>query len=232
MTPAESLFPPAWWGVSLDIAGLAAQRPDGGTYAAYDASSLPPLPCALDGYFGWLAHGDAFDQHVGQEGGDRNAERLPGLLASAQSLGLALPSAFALFLGDTELQARVPSCTDCFLFLPSAPVMAPRGDGWLVHFLADSQGCLFWYLFLRPGDAEAAVLCSTDFWGAPEDSDEDAVPDPDTLVWCAPSFEAFICRFWVENVLWLDHFEGEAPGPAASGYARAYALMPAAARSR
>jgi len=74
------------------------------------------------------------------------------------------------------------------------------------------------------------VLCSTDFWGAAEDSDEGFAPDPQTLAWCAPSFEAFICRFWVENDLWLAHFEGEAPQPAAAEYARSYALMPAASR--
>jgi len=230
MQGADALFPQAWWATDLEIAGLAAQRPRVSTYAAYDCATLPRLPCELDGHFGWLAQAEEFDSHIGQESADANHTRLPGLLASAQALGLALPATFLQFMGDPQLQSRVPSCTDCFLFLPPAPVVAPIGEGWLVHFLADSQGCLFWYLFLRPGDAEPAVLCSTDFWGAAEDSDEGFAPDPQTLAWCAPSFEAFICRFWVENDLWLAHFEGEAPQPAAAEYARSYALMPAASR--
>jgi hypothetical protein len=34
------------------------------------------------------------------------------------------------------------------------PIRVSHGDGYLVGFLADSQGCLFWYLYLTADGAD------------------------------------------------------------------------------
>jgi hypothetical protein len=44
------------------------------------------------------------------------------------------------------LQERIRSNTDCYLDLYYEPLRSPLGGGYLVRFLADSQGCIFWYL--------------------------------------------------------------------------------------
>jgi hypothetical protein len=55
---------------------------------------------------------------------------------------------------------RVRSNTDCFLDVCSEPIRSQVGDGWLVRFLADSQGRIFWYLYLTPDGSDHAVVSS------------------------------------------------------------------------
>jgi hypothetical protein len=50
-----------------------------------------------------------------------------------------------------------------------------------------------------------------------EDENEDwqeEPPDPGEIVFSAESFEAFMCRFWLENEIWFAAHE-ETPMPAA-----------------
>ena len=94
---------------------------------------------------------------------------------------------------------------------------APTNEkGRLVRFLSDSQGCLFWYLYLAP-DGDHAVLSSRDFYGAPSEEEgyfsgrwSEGVREArktENLSFAAESFEAFICRFWIENEIWFAGFE-------------------------
>jgi hypothetical protein len=129
------------------------------------------------------------------------------LRAAADRLGLRLPAAFLAFMATPSLHRRIRSSTDCALDLSPAPVRAPVGDGHLVRFLADSQGCLFWYLYLTPDGADHAVVSSQGFYGAWYGSGgeqwSDEAPDAAAIAFCAESFEAFMCRFWLENELWF-----------------------------
>ncbi len=215
MLPAHSPFPCHWWGLSLETVGLGEPRPDGGTYGRYDFGRLPPLPFPMSGDFAWLATAPAYRHNIGNKYAADNAGAIKSLRACAVRLGVRLPVAFPKFMETPSLQERIRSATDCYLDLCPEPVRSPLGGGWLVHFLADSQGCLFWYLYLTADGSDHAVVASPDFYSTPYEPSEDGEPDPDDEEWedeepdpaairfCAESFEAFLCRFWLENEILL-----------------------------
>src|SRR5262245_48498943 len=204
----QSPFPPGWWGFALDSVGLQEQRPDVGTYGRYDFASLPDLPVRLDGGFGWLDGAPAHEYHIGSEQADRNPESLSRLVESCRADGVSLPQSFLKFMRAPELHRRVRSNTHCFLDVADGPVPSPVGDGVLVRFLADSQGCIFWYLYVPTGTDDHAVVSSTDFYDASGERLRDEEPDPRQLAFSAESFETFLYRFWIENEIWFAGYEG------------------------
>src|SRR5262245_12530787 len=78
----------------------------------------------------------------------------------------------------------------------------------LVRFLADSQGCIFWYLYIPTGTPDHAVVSSPEFYDPSGERLHDQEPDHGALAFCAESFEEFICRFWIENEIWFAEYEG------------------------
>ena len=93
-------------------------------------------------------------------------------------------------------------------------VPCPFGSGgYLLRFLNDQQGCVFWYLYLtsRGEHCVVASLACLD-WEIAADDEEHGIPDTDdawedppleaVTVCCAPSFETFLYRFWLENEIW------------------------------
>jgi hypothetical protein len=202
MQPSESPFPPHWWGTTLENAGLGDIRPDLGTYGQYAFNRLPPLPFEIRGDFAWLTTAPVHDQNIGAEKDAENFQALASLRAASKRLGLQLPEPFTTFMATPGLQARVRSNTDCSLDLCPEPIQAPLDDGYLVRFLADSQGCIFWYLYLSADGSDHAVVSSPDFYGTEAEQWQDEPLDPDVIVFVAESFESFICRFWLENEIW------------------------------
>jgi len=215
MLPSQSPFPCRWWGTGLEKAGLADVRPDVGTYGRYEFDRLPPLPFEMRGDFAWLAAAPAHEQSIGDKMADANAAAIPELRESATKLGLRLPEAFVKFMETPELHQfmetpelhqRIRSNTDCYLDLCPEPIRSPLGGGYLVRFLTDSQGCLFWYLYLTLDGSDHAVVSSPGFYGTEEEQWQDEPPDPSEIVYCAESFEAFLCRFWLENEIWFAQY--------------------------
>jgi hypothetical protein len=202
MLPSESPFPCHWWGHSLENAGLGEVRPDIGTYGRYEFDRLPPLPFEMRGDFAWLATAPNQEHNIGAKMAAENAEAFGQLQTSVAGIGLRLPASFLTFMEAPALQQRVRSNTDCYLDLCSELIGSPAGGGYLVRFLADSQGCLFWYLYLTPDGSDHAVVSSPDFYGAEDEQWQEGPPDPSEIVFCAESFEAFLCRFWLENEIW------------------------------
>jgi len=211
----QTPFKSGWW--SFD---LGKYRPCDGTYCFYPFESLPPLP-EPDETLGWLGPlDDATDRMMGVH---RNAPEARGrvgeIAAQARARGLALPESFIRLMGAPALQDRIPSCTACTFALPEQIVRCPASeDGYIVRFLNDQQDVLLWYLYLTPA-GEHCVLVS------PIGLDDIAAEMPDAALteeWrrsilantvvCAPSFAAFIHRFWLENVLWFKLNEGEGDG--------------------
>jgi uncharacterized protein (TIGR02996 family) len=185
-------FPAGWWSV-----GLEGYREEEGTYTLYPYESLPPLPVdRFHGDFGWLMRSNPvnlsgyerqlwLDMHAG----------FNAFLAEVDPSGLKLPRDFLRFMDDYDLQIRLRSCTDCWYNLPKrAADMAPLGGGArAIRFYSDSQSCMHWYLYVN-GRGYHCILAGC----TAEDSDED-----ETSLWyCAPTFEAFIYRFWIENEIW------------------------------
>lgn len=201
MLPSKSPFPCQWWSISLKNAGLDDVRPNFSTYGRYEFSRLPPLPFEMRGDFAWLAVQPAFDQSIGDERASDVAHALPKLQVFASWLCISIPESFTKFMSEPKLHKRVRSATDCFLDLCAEPIRSPIGNGWLVRFLADSQGCIFWYLYLTPDGSDHAVVSSHGFYGT-ESEQWDELPDPRDIVFCSESFEEFICRYWLENEIW------------------------------
>ncbi|TXH75553.1 MAG: hypothetical protein E6Q88_03490 [Lysobacteraceae bacterium] len=222
MHPSETSFSPFWWGISLDLAGLGEARPDLGTYGRYDYAALPELPVVLRGDFRWLEQADAWEGAIDSERAKENAVAVSELEFECARLGLALPEEFLTFIKSRALQMRVRSNTDCFLDICPAAVESPSGDGYLARFLADSQGCLFWYLFLPKRGQGHAIVVSPDFYGTPEEQWQEEAVAPEGIAFCAESFESFVCRFWIENELWFAAYEEQPPHPWAAAYAAAY----------
>jgi len=207
MQPSESPFPCNWWGIELEDAGLGDVRPDVGTYGGYEFNRLPALPFEMRGDFAWLAATSEIDQHIDQEKAAENIQALPRLRESLNRLDLKLPESFTTFMESPDLHARIRSSTDCFLDLCPEAVLSPIGGGYLIRFLADSQSCIFWYLYLTADSSDHAVVASPGFYGTVDEQWQEEPPDPGEIVFSAESFEAFMCRFWLENEIWFAGFE-------------------------
>lgn len=198
----ESPFAAGWFGQ-----GLGNVRPRCGTYGRYSYQSLPPLPFDLRGDFAWLRNQSLHKANIASEKAVENANVLTLVLQDAARHGSVIPPEFVEFFRSHNLQHRVRSCTDCFLDLSPIIVPSPVADGFLLRFLADSQGCIFWYLFQRPGGTEHCVVASPDFYGSEEEQWQDSPADPDQIIFCEESFERFLCRFWLENEIWYCNHE-------------------------
>jgi hypothetical protein len=134
--------------------------------------------------------------------------------AEAERLGLSIPASFVKFMTDPELFGSVPSCTACYYDLGSRLLSVPAqaGPERLLRFMNDQQACCLWYLLLEPGGGHRVAL-AWPRWreGASGEALEDCANPEDVCV-CAPSFEEFIKRFWIENTIWFSRdaaLEGE-----------------------
>lgn len=222
MRASQSPFPCHWWGTGLEIAGLGGVRPDIATYGRYEFERLPKLPFELRGDFSWLLSSPAQLHHIGKERAVDNAHAIKNLRASATNLGLVLPQPFMKFMETTSLQERVRSNTDCFLDLCPELVSLPGADGYLARFLADSQACVFWYLYLTSDASDHAVVSTPMFYGAESEQWQDQTRDDAEIVFSAESFETFICRFWLENEIWFAAYENRPLTAAGRAYIESY----------
>ncbi|MFD3466717.1 hypothetical protein ACFWWM_10195 [Streptomyces sp. NPDC058682] len=80
-----------------------------------------------------------------------------------------------------------------------------------MRFLRDQQDCVIWYLYLRPSGEAFVVHSHLGYeheFEARRAAEKTAGDLDDTgeqtaaIRWCAPSFEEFAHRFWIENRLW------------------------------
>ncbi|HLE27463.1 MAG TPA: hypothetical protein VI793_05060 [Anaerolineales bacterium] len=209
MNPEQAPFPAGWYGFELQ-----GYRECDATYCLFPYASLPPLDASLlRGEFEWLADlADHLQQVMGgyrppQENQERLSSNLNRLTAEATQTGLKLPVAFLKFMGAPYLQDRMPSCTACYFDLSERIIESSAGDGgYLIRFLNDQQDVLLWYLYLN-SQGDHCVLVSPIFFDEPPG---DLTPERirNHTFFCAPSFEAFIFRFWLENHIWFALEEG------------------------
>lgn len=200
-TPSSAGFPTAWCATDL-----GEFRPCRHTYAYYPYESLPPLDSGqYTGTFPWLGGvGDLMPEQSLEVG---RLER------DLEVNGLSLPRDFIAFQTGANSYAALDrvSVTACWTDL-SKPLASPFEPGaYLVRFLRDQQSCVLWYLYLRPSGEVFVVHSDLDFKEAQptQDVGEGAAIDLDDVqeqramtYWCAPSFEEFAHRFWIENRLW------------------------------
>jgi uncharacterized protein (TIGR02996 family) len=193
----------AWWGT-----GIGPAREADGTYERFLYHDQPPIPVeTLDGTFHWL--NASRPQYPYTQGPSWKA-----FCAEKRAEGYFVPIEFEDFLSDTDLPARIQSCTDnYFERAPSSAVAHPApsavlDDGLLVTFYADSQYCVLWAILLPKEPGRYAPI----FAGPPDalfpsvsgaDVEEgEAVYDPGKPVLAASQFEQFVYRWWIENEIW------------------------------
>lgn len=202
MTPDQSPFPLGWMGTDLP-----GYRTCDGTYCFFNYDSLPPLDeSQLRGQFQWLPPLEPRLQTIveihRQTPPDKLKLQLDKLITHATHIGLTLPAPFLAFMADAQRRDQIPSCTACYFDLPEVIVKNPLGDGYLIRFLNDQQDVLFWYLYLTPNGEEAVLVSNLPY----DTEDVSRFPSEsvrNATAFCAPSFEAFLYRYWLENTLWF-----------------------------
>ena len=173
-------------------------------------AKLKELPFTLDGSFAWLSK---TPRHSEWAIGERSTKKLPSqltsVIASAKRHGITLPKEFVTFIGTQALHVHIRSVTACFLDV--AESVLPFANGYLIRFLADQQGCAFWYLYTNENSSDHCIVSSYDYFDADDmDYEIDELKETDFQVW-AESFEAFLSRFWLENEILFAKYDSTPP---------------------
>ena len=187
--------------------GLQDVRPWVSTYGCYDFAHLPPLPYRLSGSLEWLTEAQPHLRNIGEQRSKENMHAFVQLQSICETRSIRLPAAFTKLFSTPSIQRRIRSNTECFLDLCANVIPSPVGHGYLIRFLADSQGCIFWYVYLTEDGSDHAVVSSPDFYGIEAERRNDTEPDSSAIVFSAESFESFLCRFWLENEIWFAEYE-------------------------
>jgi hypothetical protein len=152
----DSPFRSGWWGTDLgEVRHRGAIIPP---YGCYDFSDLPAIPYRLSGSFDWLSDARPQSRNIGEQRSKENATAFVQLQSICELKSILLPAAFTKLFSTPSLQQRIRSNTDCFLDLCPNIVPSPVGNGYLIRFLADSQGCVFWYVYLSEGGLDHALF--------------------------------------------------------------------------
>lgn len=205
-------------------------RPCKSTYCHFPYDSLPPIPeIQGDTALHWLTPLDSdIDQSMRKYRPDHEErlhliDHLREIANEAQRLSLSLPEPFLQVMNSIELQDRIPFCTACYFDLPEKIVPCPGNeDGYLIRFLNDQQFVLAWYLYLTTTGEHCILVAPYSFYilaEAPEYAEEEDITGEtqraalERTYVCSPSFETFLYRFWLENVIWfkLNLYDGQKP---------------------
>ena len=184
------------------------------TYYLIPYDKLPVLDESLfHGNFNWLTDlrseiKERYD-NISLYSDRNNLKHLDRILNFASAMNINLPISFQKFLTDFHLQKRIPICTDCWLEVSNENIALPENnDCYLVRFLNDQQGVLLWYLCFNKASAHCVIVSSYYFEKELQYSVYNKELDNSELLrnafYCAPSFEEFLYRFWIENTLWFD----------------------------
>ena len=184
-TPYET----EWSGVGLGDVRLAD-----GTYKASEYQTLPAVPVEwVLNFEEWLS-----SRTVNPPGRRTAGRALARLANTAEKVGLPLPTAFEKFFLAQHYRGFARSPTAGSFQLAGRPVPAPGDtDACLVRFYTE-RAAVDWHLYLTPARdscvvASVEVVCSSQI----------EYPSEIGKFWfCAPSFEEFVVRTWIENVAW------------------------------
>lgn len=156
----------------------------------------PPLPISLQGDFEWFREKGIYkeDPRYYYE----FEEELNQLQLEAEEKQLTIPKDFLHFMKDKRLLFRVRSHIDAYFELPEMiEEVLPNSKNYLLRFYSDSQYTCFWYLCLDQ-KGNACVLFSKDLYGDKEE-EPGFEKTEHSLEFCAPTFEEFIFRHWIET---------------------------------
>ena len=206
---------------------LGEYRACGGTYEHYPYNSLPILDDSqFTGNFDWLSDHGAVDP--AQSACIADLDRQLGAARLALPVDFVRYHTYTN-LSHTLVRVSGTGCfctllapypdesqdlEDLPLRFRNHLIPSPAEPGsYLTQILADQQDCLTWYLYLRPSGETFVVHA----YGLEWEVDDDGTPAylrpgvfPKYLqsaeqvgfakiFWCAPSFEQFAYRFWIEH---------------------------------
>lgn len=143
------------------------------------------------------------DEHVYQEAYQREEmAALWEVQQRASRLNLELPSGLEPLARDFPRRLELSPTNRSFEFFlhDAATFDFPRvGDGYLIRFFGDmnygNPHQLVWSLYLVPGIAWHCVVA----YELPDDNPERPPDDPAQLLYCVPSFQAFLYRWWLRH---------------------------------
>ncbi len=119
------------------------------------------------------------------------------LYLEAERLQLRLPASFLKYM-QTDLRHRA-DLDSCWGPLQDWIAESPRGEGGrLFAFTEGGQGSLVYYLYLRDDVDDHCVVVSWDYFGFKNGAEAQFSEEPENVYFCAPSFEAFVYRSWIE----------------------------------
>src|SRR5206468_10049943 len=99
---------------------LWGERSTYSTYSLIPQVSLPALdPRQFDGSFAWLSPLPSGDHCLDFQSPTPSLVNLERLTAQAARHGFSIPRSFTTFITRPDLHRRVPTCTDCYLDIPS-----------------------------------------------------------------------------------------------------------------
>lgn len=204
-------FPKGWF-----TAGHGELWDCNSTYCFVPYENLPPLDTKnFNGSFQWLVElADEFEETLSPEEQRDLTNTLDNLAAITKQQNLNLPDSFVRFIATSHLRNRIESCTDCYFDLSNRLIKIPDGnDGYLIRFLNDSQNVLLWYLYINGTNENCITVAKPQFLDELEENFSyaneagnekiDDVIVPKNIYYCAPDFETFIYRFWIENSIWF-----------------------------
>lgn len=196
-----------WWSFELPY---YRPHPKRSTYSLFSYEDLPPIVEKTDPNFEWLKsqsiQEDSLFEGCYSDGSQPDLSKLATIVSEAR---INPPASFVTFLNSTELHKRVRSCTDCYLDVANYAVKT-KGDiqGYLIHFLSDSQWVGHWYIHIDT-HGNHFVVTSLNAYGFAFEDEKGNPPtaeidlQTEDIWYCAPSFTAFIYRFWLENEIWF-----------------------------
>jgi hypothetical protein len=177
----------AWTGFRLQ------DRPCSGTYDRYKWNEIPPIYRKFNGDYSWLLNKFEFAEN--------KIEQTEELLTEMK---VSLPEDLLTFLKSADLQNELYSPTGCDVHEDYIPCRSPS----LVEFYRDSQGCVYWYLYVehKKGQITRSAVISSTKWIYDIDYATGMINEVDlngiTFKWCGHSVESFLYRVHLENTIW------------------------------
>jgi len=175
-----------------------------GTYGRLQYSQIANIQNeGFDASYAWLT--ETPNEPRPDNAADHRAEMLRKITADAKKKKIAVPLDFYHFFHNEPNTSKIASTTGCFFELEPGFVRAPGKEGWLLRFLSDSQWCCHWYLYLDDFGG-SSILWSYDYFGHDEDDLEEHDEYGVHIHYCAPDFETFVHRYWLEDRIWHHNY--------------------------
>ena len=197
-TETNYKFPKGWTGM-----GFGKPWDAFGTYGLIPFNLLPVVDAhKFRGEFQWLpetyqTRWDSFSMNE-----DRGIN-LKAIYNQAEKLGIKLPYDFTEFMETPGIHSNLISVTDCRFELGANIVKTPgKNPQYFIRFMEDGQSVMHWYLHIDNNGKSYVACCNYDLESEfPKSTSFEKKLE--RVVICAPSFEEFLYRFWIETRIWI-----------------------------